>query len=480
MNKMFKGMLATLLTVGFLAGCGPTATSDTSGATSTPPTTTSGQVSEDPVVTHFVTFWEDNVGKFYEEVEVVHGEKVAMPADPSRAGFTFNGWYLETTYETVFDVDTLINDDLEVFGKWSKDYVPDTRTFHIIGDLQNTEYENTWNTADDHYVNTHLTVADDKNLFTIEIEIGFMGKFKVKIPGMGWDEGQEYDYTDIPEALVPDYVIEGDTRNVQVTTAGLYKVQVETDLNELYIERLSDAVGEGVKPDPEAGSVLNWGFVGSMSYSNWDANPDIELHYNAEGAYHYYYGIFLTADEIFKLRVDNDWAVQIGSSVDNVLPADGSILNTMETVGDVEQVKAGENLVVVETGYYSVFVKTVDFKHMLTIEKMEFALRGTATAGGWDADSAPLAFVSATEVVDSETAFTLEYTATYTFAVGEFKVKLGAFAEVAGWDVAFGDAGGANFNVTAAGDYTVTLTVDFDFATDTFTNGVATFAPVVE
>lgn len=463
MNKLFKGILATMLSVGFLAGCGQ------------------------PVV-HTVTFFEDTVGKFYTEVEVEHNKAMKMPADPSRTGYDFKGWFTTTALTTQFAPETLIVEDMDLFGKWTKQYVPDERTFHIIGDLANTEYDNSWSTAEDAYTNTHLTVSTTSNLFSIEIEIGWMGKFKVKEPGAGWDEGQEYDFTDIPAALVPEYVQQGDTRNVQVKTAGKYRVQVETDLGELYIERIGDAVGDGVKADPEAGVALNWGIVGSMSWSDWKGT-DLKLKYNEEGAYHYYNGLFLEVSGEtggFKFRVDDAWAIQIGSSVNNVLPADGSIVNTMETTDDGEQVKDGENLIVVEAGYYSIFIKTVDEVHMLTIEKMEFVTRGTATAGGWDNDSTPLTFVSSTPVEDEETSFTLVYSAVYTLSLeeedkdGAIKVKLGSYAEVVGWDVSFGDAEGKDILISTAGDYTVTLTVVHDFATDTFSEAVVTVVPVVE
>ena len=131
-----------------------------------------------------------------------------------------------------------------------------------------------------------------------------------------------------------------------------------------------------------------------MSYSNW-AGTDIKLHYNEEGQYHFYNGILLTAEDGFKFRVGDDWAIQVGSGATAVLPADGSILNTMELVGDVEQIKEGENFIVVETGYYSVFIKTVEEKTCChNRKKWNLSPAGTATAGGWDADSGALAFVS--------------------------------------------------------------------------------------
>lgn len=464
MNKLFKGMLTTFLAVGFLAGCGGE-TSD-----STP-------VSSEPVVTHWVTFWEDNVGKFYEEVEVEHGETVDMPADPAREGYTFEGWYLETTFDTVFDPETPIVEDLDVYADWAKEYVPDTRTFHLIGDLQNTEYENSWNTGVDHYTNTHMTVADDQNLFTIEIEIGWMGKFKVKEPGAGWDEGQEYDFTDIPEALVPEYVVEGDTRNVQVTTAGLYRVQVETDLGELYIERLGDAAGEGVKPDPDPNSVLAWGLVGSMTWSNWGAIEDLQPEYFEADGYHLFRAVHFVAGDQFKFRTDNAWGVELGYSENAVLPGEEFIKPEMEGEEGAQTPKSGGNLIVQADGFYTITIQKVEEVNVLTIAPTEFVLRGTSLATGWDADFGTALSFDGAETVEEVTTYT--YSGVYTLAEGQFKVKLAGVGPYAGWDNAFGDATTAstNFEVTA-GDYTVTLVVTFDAATNMFV-GAATVTPVV-
>lgn len=462
MNKLFKGMLTTFLAVGFLAGCGGE-TSD-----STP-------VSSEPVVTHWVTFWEDNVGKFYEEVEVEHGETVDMPADPAREGYTFEGWYLETTFDTVFDPETPIVEDLDVYADWAKEYVPDTRTFHMIGDLQNTEYENSWNTGVDHYTNTHMTVADDQNLFTIEIEIGWMGKFKVKEPGEGWDEGQEYDFTDIPEALVPEYVVEGDTRNVQVTTAGLYRVQVETDLGELYIERLGDATGEGVKPDPDPNSVLAWGLVGSMTWSNWGAIEDLQPEYVEADGYHLFRAVHFVAGDQFKFRTDNAWGVELGYSENAVLPGEEFIKPEMEGEEGAQTPKSGGNLIVQADGFYTITIQKVEEVNVLTVAPTEFVLRGDSLATGWDADFGTALSFDGAETVAEVTTYT--YSGVYTLGEGKFKVKLAGVGPYDGWDNAFGTTASTNFSVPT-GKYTVTLVVTFDAATNMFV-GAATVTPVV-
>ena len=81
------------------------------------------------------------------------------------------------------------------------------------------------------------------------------------------------------------------------------------------------------------------------------------------------------------------------------------------------------------------------------------------------------------ETVEEVTTYT--YSGVYTLAEGQFKVKLAGVGPYAGWDNAFGDTTTAstNFEVTA-GEYTVTLVMTFDAATNMFV-GAATVTPVV-
>ncbi len=91
-DKKDKGLVVAMLSLGFLAGC------------TKPPV-------EDSVekVYHTVEFYEDNVGKFYKEVEVEDGTKVEKPADPAaRKDYKFAGWWVDEAYSAEFSFDTLI------------------------------------------------------------------------------------------------------------------------------------------------------------------------------------------------------------------------------------------------------------------------------------------------------------------------------------------------------------------------------------
>lgn len=456
MNKLFKGLFVTVLAAGLLAGC------------------------DGNVVTHTVTFYEDTVGKFYTEVEVEHGKAVEMPADPVIEGKEFLNWFTTTDLTTVFDPATLIVEDIDLYAKFRKTYEPDTRTFYVIGDLKNTAYPEAakWDPLAEPEVDLVFElIGENQNLFEVEIEIGYMGKFKVKQPDADWNAEEEYNYSNIPATMITEQVEnikEGDFSNIQIINAGLYNIQIETDLQELYIERVGDAVGEGVTPNPDPDAIKNWGIVGNVN--NWGETLDIALNYNEEAGYYFYDAVYLEAGDpagtnSFKLRTDNAWGEEIASSENHVLPADNGITNSME--GEV--VDPNGNLNVMISGFYSFYLIEVEGVWTLTIENMEIVLRGGVFGDEWGADHNPLPLLSRDVNAEVATTYDLVFSGTAEgLLVGEFKVKLGGYGAVSGWDVAWGNAEGGNLSITVAGDYVVELAVELDTLTGEFANGVVT------
>ena len=454
MNKLFKGLFVTVLAAGLLAGCGEQA------------------------VTHTVTFYEDTVGKFYTEVEVEHGKAVAMPADPVVEGKEFIDWFTTTDLTTEFDPATLIVEDIDLYAKFRRSYQPDTRTFYIIGDLKNTTYPNDWDPlADPHADLVFELVEEGQNLFEVEIEIGYMGKFKIKQPGAAWNAEEEYDWTNLTATEIEaeiETIKEGDLRNIQMITAGLYNIQIETDLGEIYIERLGDAVGAGVTQDPDPDAIKNWGIVGNVN--NWGETLDIALNYNEEAGYYFYDAVYLEAGDpagtnSFKLRTDNAWGEELASHENNVLPDNGGIVNTIKE----EVVDPSGNLIVMISDFYSFYLVETEGVWMLTIESTEIVLRGGVFGDEWGADHNPLPLLSRDVNAEVATTYDLVFSGTAEgLVVGEFKVKLGGYGAVSGWDVAWGNAEGGNLSITVAGDYVVELAVELDTLTGEFANGVVT------
>lgn len=65
---------------------------------------------------HIVTFFEYE-GKERSEV-VTDGEAVSKPADPTRDGFDFDGWYSDETHLKKYNFAAPVTDDLTIYAKW--------------------------------------------------------------------------------------------------------------------------------------------------------------------------------------------------------------------------------------------------------------------------------------------------------------------------------------------------------------------------
>ncbi len=60
------------------------------------------------------------VGTSYDYVEVQKGSTVSKPADPTKTGYEFEGWYLDSLYTTKFDFNTVINEDTNVYAHFTR------------------------------------------------------------------------------------------------------------------------------------------------------------------------------------------------------------------------------------------------------------------------------------------------------------------------------------------------------------------------
>lgn len=56
-------------------------------------------------------------GGFYSESTVNNGERVSRPVDPNVAGFIFENWYADSNYTTLFDFNTPISGNTDVYAK---------------------------------------------------------------------------------------------------------------------------------------------------------------------------------------------------------------------------------------------------------------------------------------------------------------------------------------------------------------------------
>ncbi len=67
-----------------------------------------------------------NETKVYNTLLVDENGKVTLPTDPSREGHIFNGWYTDTALSQSFNVDSIINNNIDLYAGWRQ--LPDKPT----------------------------------------------------------------------------------------------------------------------------------------------------------------------------------------------------------------------------------------------------------------------------------------------------------------------------------------------------------------
>ncbi|MFC5405636.1 glycoside hydrolase domain-containing protein [Cohnella soli] len=73
----------------------------------------------DPEPVSYTVSFQTYGGTAIANQTVVEGSKATQPTAPSKAGYTFGGWYTSNTYATAFDFDTLITGNTTVHAKWT-------------------------------------------------------------------------------------------------------------------------------------------------------------------------------------------------------------------------------------------------------------------------------------------------------------------------------------------------------------------------
>ncbi len=71
------------------------------------------------VATYATVSFDTDGGTAIADQTVRVGAKAEKPADPTKSGYTFAGWYKEDTFTTVFDFDDAITADTTVYAKFS-------------------------------------------------------------------------------------------------------------------------------------------------------------------------------------------------------------------------------------------------------------------------------------------------------------------------------------------------------------------------
>ena len=446
MNKSLNKIVLALGASMLLAACGPA---------------TPSQVVPEKVE---VTFFSDTIGTIFRVVEVDKGTAVARPtASPTKTGYTFVDWFSNLALTTTYNFASVVNTELDIYAKFSKDYVADLTDWHLIGDFKNPTFPGVWDLTNPDDMS--LTKASDSNLFSFTLDVGYNAAFKVKEFGNAYDpDFRVFGYSDIrvaDQTTLGETVIQGGFNNIVIKNAGNYKVEFESDLEELRLTRLGDTTVAGVAQNPDPNSVLKVGFVGTLT--GWADNADINLTLVEENNGDYYEALVvdLAVDSAFKLRENGSWTVKYGFSDlfkdanDNyTFPAGAFVNGTGDDQG---------NIITKQAGLYSIWFQKVGNVGTIKIFEVEFYVAGDIT--GTPTGDGNNWFNEFELVQDSTNQLVFKVEDLPLGANDIFKIKLGF-----DWALAFGfqpelqsnsafvDAGG-NLKVVTAGTYDITLTL---------------------
>lgn len=118
-------------------------------------------------VRHKISF-ETNGGSAMDPVYVTDGETLAQPADPSKYGFNFEGWYCNPELTDPYDFSAPVPYDFTLYAKWSEGYwEANTNLMPVEGQLVARAYNDAgekiwsyWNAATGH-VTMYSGVSDE-------------------------------------------------------------------------------------------------------------------------------------------------------------------------------------------------------------------------------------------------------------------------------------------------------------------------------
>ncbi len=65
-------------------------------------------------------YWNDGTDEVYQTDSIASASTIVKPSDPTRTGYTFEGWYQSADLTMRFDFTSIVSKDIDLYAKWKK------------------------------------------------------------------------------------------------------------------------------------------------------------------------------------------------------------------------------------------------------------------------------------------------------------------------------------------------------------------------
>ena len=129
-------------------------------------------------VTHFSEFvvepaytvtFNTNGGSAMESQTVDEGAAATRPDDPTKTGFTFAGWYSDSSLTAEYNFATPVTENLTLYAKWTENTTPTTYTVTVNGTSNGTVSANPTSVAAGEQITLTVTPASGYTLDTLTV-----------------------------------------------------------------------------------------------------------------------------------------------------------------------------------------------------------------------------------------------------------------------------------------------------------------------
>ena len=429
--------------------------------------------------------WYDGT-KLLKEEYVPAGSKL-QSWTPEKEGATFMAWYAEASKTQLFDFDTPITEETDLFAGYKGAFIVDDTTWCLIGSGAGTLKDSQWHedeATESQFELHRLATAEDKNIFYIDNVVLYEGdQFQVRVKGTWTGQhgvGYLKDYTELAVAdgdIVGEVLVDGERWfyanggfgespkgwNVNVAKSGIYTIYIETnpgsnDYDVMWLERIGDAQEIEITNDMYVvGTVFDWAPTDEGKMETDAVREDFSLTIN------------ITEDDYADWTADNPVFGTACAAIKVLNNINGTWYGVSGQTADQTEwtlTPAGQDNLLLPAGQYNIDYNASTDTAKVTVSKRGIFLAGVIDgADHWDCSATNYQF----EHVGTDT-----YTVYYTFTPEDTASWIrdqghkGAIKATFGFggcpaDLWFGRQGdGENLMIDDYGLYEITLHITAD------------------